>query len=171
MIHLIPEPGDIGLTSVLGPVGWGIRAGEWLLGAGFANYEHAFLVLDGGELVEAQPGGARIAPLSEYDGRHVLYVAPELTDAERHRICVQGRLLVGTPYSGLDYLALAAHRFHLPLPGLRSYVASTGHLICSELVDEAYVSAGVHLFADGRWPGYVTPADLYGLLGRKEAQR
>ena len=166
MIHPIPEPGDIGLTSIDGPVGWGIRLGQLLLGDGATPYEHAFLVLDCGDLIEAQPGGAQVRPLSEYDGRHVLYVAPELTDAERHRICVQGRLLVGTPYSGLDYLALAAHRFHLPLPGLRTFVASTGHMICSQMVDEAYVSAGVHLFADGRWPGYSTPGSIYQLLGK-----
>lgn len=171
MIEQRPQPGSIGLTSIDGPVGWGIRAGQLLLGDGNTPYEHAFLVLDGGELIEAQPGGARVRPLTEYDGRHVLYVAPELAEVERHRICVQGRLLVGAPYSGLDYLALAAHRFHLPLPGLRAYVASTGHMICSQLVDEAYFSAGVHLFADCRWPGYVTPADLFNLLGREEAQR
>lgn len=171
MIEDQPLPGSIGLTGIHGPAGWGIRAGQALLGDGMLPYEHAFLVLDGGWLIEAEPGGARVRLLSEYDGQHVLYVAPGLTDAERHRICVQGRLLVGTPYSGLDYLALALHRFHLPAPGLRRYIADSRHMICSQLVDQAYRDAGVQLFADGRWPGYVTPADLARLLRRGGEQR
>lgn len=165
MIRSIPEPGDIGLTSIDGPVGWGIRLGQWLNGDGFGQYEHAFVVVSDTELVEAQPGGARIRPLSDYP--NALFVSPtRMTVAQRDAVCAAARSYLGTPYSFADYAALAAHRFHLPLPGLRSYVASTGHLICSQLVDEAYLAGGVHLFADGRWPGYVTPADLYELLGR-----
>lgn len=161
-----PRPGDIGLVSMPGPTGLLIRAAQWLNGDGFAHYEHVFLVLDNATLIEAMPGGARIAALSEYDPRDVLYVAPMgLTDAQRAAIVVAGRAYLGVPYSWLDYLALAAHRLHLPIPGLRRYVQATGHMICSQLVDQAYHDAGVHLFDDGRWPGYVTPGDLYRLLG------
>lgn len=167
MNHATPQPGDIGLTSIIGPVGWGVRAGQWLLDDGFANYEHAFIVLDGGRLIEAQPGGAVIRPLSEYAGRHVLYVAPaELSDNDRRLICEAAASYEGVGYSAADYLALAAHRFRLPVPGLRHYIATTRRMICSQLVDQAYADAGVPLFADARWPGYVTPADLYRLLGR-----
>jgi hypothetical protein len=67
----------------------------------------------------------------------------------------------GVGYSFLDYDAIAAHRLHLPVPGLRAYIGSTGHLICSQLCDQAYADVGAHLYADGRWPGYVTPLDLW----------
>lgn len=171
MIESSPRPGDIGLTSINGPVGWLIRAGQWLNAGGLANYEHAFIVLPGGRLIEAQPGGARIVPLDTYSDRHVLYVAPAgLTDNERRLICEAAESYEGVKYSAADYFALAAHRFHLPLPWLRRYVASSKHMICSQLVDQAYQDAGVQLFADGRWPGYSTPADLYRLLG-EGAQR
>ncbi len=46
------------------------------------------------------------------------------------------------------------------------YVASSKHMICSQLVDFVYMQSGIHLFNDGRWPGYVTPADLASLLGK-----
>lgn len=116
-------------------------------------------------MLEAEPGGADIKPLTAYDGTPVCYVRPEgLTERQRTAICAAATAYVGVPYSFLDYLAIAAHRFHLPLPGLRRYVASTGHMICSQLVDQSYQDAGVHLFADGRWPGYVTPMALYNLL-------
>lgn len=116
-------------------------------------------------LLEAEPGGARIEPLTAYDGTPVRYVCPEgLTDQQRTAICAAATAYVGVPYSFLDYLAIAAHRFHLPLPGLRRYVAATRHMICSQLVDQAHQDAGVHLFADHRWPGYVTPMALHNLL-------
>jgi uncharacterized protein YycO len=167
VIEQTARPGDIGLTSVRGPVGWGIRLGQWLNGGGFATWEHAFIVLDGGRLIEAQPGRAEIVPLSKYDRRDVVYVAPAgLTDNDRRLVCEAAESYEGVGYSFLDYAALAAHRFHLPVPWLRRYVASSKHMICSQMVDQAYQDAGVRLFNDGRWPGYVTPADLYDLLGR-----
>ena len=172
-IHQTPQPGDIGLTNVLGPVGWGIRLGERLDGAtgNTSRYEHAFLVLQAGMLIEAQPGGAVVRPLSDYAGRDVLYVSPDgLTDGQRPAICAAGLRYVGVGYSAVEYFALAAHRFHLPIPGLRRYVASSRRMICSQLVDQAFQDAGVHLFRDGRWPGFVTPADLAALLGREAQQ-
>ncbi|WP_328766942.1 hypothetical protein [Streptomyces sp. NBC_00286] len=166
MIHTQPQPGDIGLTQITGHVGAMIRLGQWLNGDGFGRYQHAFLVLDDDTLLEAQPGGARITQVSAYDDRNTLYVYPGgLTDAQRQAICDAGRRYVGTPYSFLDYFALATRRMRIPAPGLRAYIASTRHMICSQLVDQAYLDAGVHLFADGRWPGYVTPMALYHLLG------
>jgi uncharacterized protein YycO len=158
VIRETPQPGDIGLTSITGPVGKLIRAGQWLNGDGFAPWEHAFIVLPGDQLIEAEPGGAQVAPLSEYDDREVLYVSPAgLTPAQRKAICDCALKYKGVPYSFADYAALAAHRLHVPAPGLRSYIQSTGHQICSQLVDRAYLDAGVHLFNDKRWPGYVTP--------------
>ncbi len=167
MIHPDPLPGDIGLTQISGAVGTFIRFGQWLNGNGFGEYQHAFLVLPDGRLLEAEPGGASIRSLSKYDGARVLYACPaSLTDEQRERICQAAQRYVGVPYSFADYLAIAAHRFRLPLPGLRGYVAASRHMICSQLVDQCYQDAGVHLFDDGRWPGYVTPMALYDLLAK-----
>lgn len=161
----IPQPGDIGLTSVEGIVGKLIRLGQFFNGDGFSRYEHAFIVLEDGMLVEAMPGGAQIVPLSEYDDREVLYVRPSgLTAEDRQRICAIARAFEGTPYSFVDYTAIAAHRLHLPLPGLREFVESTDHMICSQLVDRAYSLAGIPLFSDNRWDGWVTPGSLYQRL-------
>ncbi|MFE1764099.1 hypothetical protein ACWDBF_02150 [Streptomyces angustmyceticus] len=165
MKHTHPLPGDIGLTRISGVTGTLIRVGQWINKDGFADYEHAFLVLPGDRLLEAEPGGARITPLAAYADADVLYVCPEhLTERQRTDICAAATRYVGVPYSFLDYLAIATHRFRLPVPGLRRYVASTRHMICSQLVDQCYLDGGVHLFADGRWPGYVTPMALYRLL-------
>ncbi|WP_310716768.1 hypothetical protein [Streptomyces lydicus] len=167
MKHTHPLPGDIGLTQISGVSGRLIRFGQWINGDGFADYEHAFLVLPDDQILEAEPGGARIRPLTDYGGANVLYVCPEgLTDRQRSGICTAATRYVGVPYSFLDYGAIATHRFHIPVPGLRGYIANTRHMICSQLVDQCYLDAGVHLFADGRWPGYVTPMALHQLLAR-----
>ncbi|MFI9045925.1 hypothetical protein [Streptomyces sp. NPDC053427] len=167
MKHTHPLPGDIGLTQISGVTGQLIRFGQWINKDGFADYEHAFLVLPDDRLLEAEPGGARIGALTRYSGANVLYVCPSgLTERQRTALCEAATAYVGVPYSFLDYFAIAAHRFHLPVPGLRRYVASTRHMICSQLVDQCYQDAGVHLFDDHRWPGYVTPMALYNLLAR-----
>ncbi|MGI5508516.1 hypothetical protein [Streptomyces sp. CA-106131] len=87
VIRTQPQPGDIGLTGITGPVGRLIQIGQWLNGDGFGPYEHAFIVVPDDQLIEAEPGGAQVVPLSEYDDREVLYVSPaELTPAQREAI-------------------------------------------------------------------------------------
>jgi hypothetical protein len=159
-----PQPGDFGLVKMYGDAGRLIRIGQWLNGDGFGDYEHAFVLVEGGSVVEAEPGGARIAPVSEYS--EVLWSTGHvaLTGEQRAAVIKAAMGYVGTPYSAADYFALAAHRLHLPLPGLKTYVANSGHMICSQLADQCYQDAGVQLFKDGRWPGYVTPGALADLL-------
>jgi uncharacterized protein YycO len=164
-----PQPGDFGLTQISGHVGRAIRVGQWLNGDGFSDYEHAFVYLGHGGIVEAEPGGARLAPLSEYNARSIAwYRAP---DDKGDRIGAIAGMLIGTPYSFADYAAIAAVRLHLPLSSklLHNYVANSGHMICSQLVDEAYKRAGVQLFDDGRLPGDVTPGDLLRLIEKQDA--
>lgn len=164
--------GDIGLVKIKGDVGRMIRIGQWLNGDGFADYEHAVIavaVAGGGvQAVGAQPGGADYEFYGPDDG--VLWWSPaDLSDAQRRCIAADARKLIGTPYSFLDYAAIAAHRLRLPVPGLRTYIADSRHLICSALADRCYQDAGVQLFTDGRWNGYVTPADLANLAMRSTA--
>jgi uncharacterized protein YycO len=133
--------------------------GQWLNGDGFADYEHAFIVMPDGYLIEAQPGGAQLVKNS-YPDETTIYSHHTLDQDIRDRIVSEAMKTMGTPYSFLDYLALALHRFHIRTPGLKRYIESSGHMICSQLVDRVYATAGVHLFADDRWPGDCTPADL-----------
>jgi hypothetical protein len=71
------------------------------------------------------------------------------------------------PYGWLDYAAIPAHRLHLPVPHLDAFIAATDpdgyprRAICSQAGDACLTMAGYHLFADGRLPQDVTPADVY----------
>lgn len=152
--------GSIGLTQIHGDVGTLIRFGQWLNGDGYADYEHAFVYVGDGEIVEAEPGGAQHVPF-HYDLSRVAWIpCPPEHSALMRTFALR---FVGTPYSSLDYFALAAHRIHLPVPGLRTFINARGHMICSQLADRAARLAGWNLFADKRWSGYVTPGALYKL--------
>jgi hypothetical protein len=166
------KPADYAILPIAGAAGKLISIGEWLDGDGFGTYDHAEIFVGGadanaplGYTMGAYPGGATLVPVPAnqegwlWSSGHI-----SLTDDERAKICSLALACKGIPYSSLDYFALAAHRLHIPAPYLKSYVASSKHLICSQLVDLCYCDAGVHLFNDGRWPGYVTPADLANLI-------
>lgn len=154
------EAGDFGLTKVSGPAGALIRFGQYLYGNS-SEFEHAFLILDNQEVLEAEPGGAIITPLSNYiDRTDTVFIKVPLTDEQRVKANLAGRGLKGTPYSFLDYLALAMLHFHIRPKWLKDYVASDGHMICSQLVDEVELLVGYHMFDDGRAPQEVTPGGL-----------
>lgn len=157
-----PRPGDIGLTQITGAGGAVIRAAQWAAGDGFRNFEHAFEVTDWPDpdtyrIVEAMPGGAVHVEMWHDPDRTLWLICP---DQYRDAVEAEALGMVGTPYSFVDYAAIAAHRFHLPVPHLKKFVADSGHLICSQLVDRAALRGGWHIFDDGRDPGDVTPGDL-----------
>lgn len=168
MTPTVPLPGDFGLVHMGGNSGKLIHAGQILNGDGFADYEHAFVYVGNGNIVEAEPGGAKHVAL-HYD--KVLWSSGKIELTQTQRVLIshaaQEYAEIKTPYSAVDYFALAAKRLNLgPLvPGLRTYVESSKHMICSQLVDKCYQDAGVQLFNDGRWNGYVTPGALAGLIG------
>jgi hypothetical protein len=183
------KPGSYFLAHITGPVGYGIALGQALAGSG-SRWTHAGLILEAdGTILEAEPGGARIANISKYDGRPLLvsdgpvrkwaldwaarYPGASRVPIPEKRAAVvaEARKLVGVPYSPTDYLALALLHLHLPSKWIRDRVQSSGHMICSQLVDAVYLRAGVHLFSDGRLPGDVMPADLAAWAEDWERQR
>lgn len=162
-----PQPGDIGCTQIHGDIGLLIRIGQYLNGDGFADYEHCVVYLGNGQIAEAEPGGARIAELTEYNARNIAWLRcpPDRGEA----VADAARSLIGTPYSFLDYLAFALHRIRIPAPGLKRYIASRKHLLCSAYADYAAQLGGWTLYSDGRWWGYVDPADIWHLIQAQDA--
>lgn len=181
---MTPDLGDFVCVPMHGTSGELIRVGQWLCGDGFHNYEHAEVYVEnpggevkpvvGGYTMGAYPGGAALeplAPVSYQQGWLWSTGIIQLTDTQRCTIANVAISLKGIPYSALDYFAIAGHRLHIPDPDgeLQKYIASTKHMICSQLVDYCYMMAGVHLFSDGRWPGFVTPGDLANVLLHPES--
>jgi len=135
-------------------------------GDGFSVYEHAFTSLGNGQILEAEPGGARIVPITEYNPNSIYWcdaIGSRMTHDQIMRAAdpVFYSQFVGIPYSFLDYQSLVLHRLHIPAPGLRTYIKNTAHEICSQLSDDFCARLGYHVFTDGRWAGDVTPGCLY----------
>lgn len=164
--QVTPIPGDFFLAPITGDIGRMVQFGQFLNGEGFLMYQHAGILLQSGKTIEAMPGGAIIGEISRYRPEELRWSSQLIEPSidQRVLICEYGRACRGVPYSFADYGALALHRFNINTPGLRHYIETSGHMICSQLVDYIYGKAGVQLFNDGRWPGYVTPASLNNLL-------
>lgn len=180
-------PASFILTKIGGVTGRFVGALQGAGGHG-SEFTHAALVLDHAQVIEAEPGGARIVPLQPYLDAHaadpnaVVFcdgpVRRRLVDygggdpdglleaALRRMVVAAGRSLEGTSYSFLDYASLAL--LHTIGANRRSkwltdYVANSGHMQCAQLCDHAYLLAGIHLYANEtpeRAPGDVMPADL-----------
>lgn len=165
-----PQPGDWAVAQIPGWRGESIEWMQRLAGAParYAKWVHAFMLVEPGIVVEATPRGAVKVPI-HYPPETLWWSTGVIdqTPAQRADACAAAEAFAAARigYSFLDYAAIAAHSWHIPAPGLRDYIKSTGHLICSQLVDSAEMIAGVHLFDDRRWPGYVRPADLANLIG------
>lgn len=151
-------PGDVGFSTIGGRTGALVNIGQSLL-RDSCRFTHAWIALADGKILEAMPGGARIVDGSRRPGP--AYRLP-LEVSQRDSVHWDGSKLEGTPYSFADYAALAAWEWHVPGRDLlRGYVSSSGHMICSQLVDHLLCRAGFHLFTDGRLPQDVTPGDLF----------
>lgn len=161
-----PHAGDIFLVPMPGIGGQLIRLGQLAAGDGWTKYQHAGVVAHPGtrtdytdvRTIEAYPGGAKLLRLGRFDPDEIVW----LRCPPEYRVDVANAAISfrGVGYSFMEYPALGLHRFHVPAPHLKSFIASRGSMICSQLADASAASGGWHIFDDGRWPGFVTPNDL-----------
>lgn len=176
--------GSFFLVPVGGLAGFGIGLGQ-LLCMRPSAYAHAGVVIspDGG-IIEAEPGGARLANLSEYAGRPIRVcdgpvqswaatsgASPEQVAAKRQQVALNALTLRHTPYSAADYLALACLHWRLPSAWVRQRVRDSGHMICSQLVVETLRRAGIDLFPADTFCGDYMPSDLANYADAWEESR
>lgn len=164
--------GDIGFSRIGGFTGLWVSLGQLIIGDP-CRYTHAYIVLDDDTVIEAMPGGARIASIhgrSPADGMFY-YSRLNLDADQRAAIVREARALIARPggvkYGFSDYLALALARLGIKPKMLLKYIANNNRMICSQLVDYVYCKADIKLFNDGRPSQEVTPGDLfYGIAER-----
>lgn len=171
-LHPDREPGDFFAVTTVSDLGNFIHIAEILASGKGADYEHAALYLGGPHelILEAEPHGAVIRPF-HYAETLTLWSsgikALELSVSQQSAVMATAYYYLGTPYSFADYLAIAAHKWHFPAPGLQDYIADDRHMICSQLVDATRLRLRSNFFHDGRWPGYVMPVDIANLIYAK----
>lgn len=167
---VIPKRGWIGLTQISGETGWLIRAMQWLNGDGYEDFEHVLIVSEvvGDQItvIEAEPGGAVEVPF-HYDLATTVWI--QTPDEFCDGVVTAARSYLKTPYSFLDYFACFLHRLHIWAPGLKAYIRSTKHMICSQLADRACADAGWHIW-DKVWEGYVTPGKWWKLWRKMQTK-
>jgi hypothetical protein len=168
-------PGDIGFAFISGKVGFWVGVGQALLDDD-CIFAHAYIIVRDPDdptrmgAVEAMPGGAEYVPpdvlatrITNANG----YARLPLTEEQREEISAESLALIGVPYSFLDYLSLALVEWKVP--GYRlvaGFVASTDHMICSQLVTHALTRVGYFLFTtDQLLPQQVTPGALWWQAG------
>jgi hypothetical protein len=156
-----PRPGQFFLAQTGGPAGAAIRVGQLLIGDA-SRYTHAGIALGDGTAYEARPSRSGITRLSTAlpaCGGPVYSNLP-LTDTQAARVVDEARNRVGRPYSWATYAAIGLNHWGIRPAWLRNYITNSGRAICTADVDDIYLTCGIHLFDDGRWPHDVTPGDL-----------
>ncbi len=182
MIYTL-RPGDVGFGPIgntyprwlpkrlrFMPGGFPVTFGQWLLAQTAPDerdIDHVFIVTGNDEngirIVQAMPSGAEEITIGvEHWTEHYLYVRPPYTEYGifTNDVVRAARKYIGTPYSFIDYVAIA--HWHQGFKGgpIRRYVTDSGHMICSQLVDQVLTDVGMHVFTDGRLPQDVMPVEL-----------
>jgi len=129
---------------------------------------HAFVYVGNGQIVEAVPPVARVAPAASHPDA-IWNVHQQLTDKQRLDIVARAHALVGTPYDWPAYVGFALEILKLGTPSELDPVFKQHDpwRVCSALVADCYQYAGVPLNAGGD-PNLVSPADLYDLIARQQ---
>lgn len=145
----------------------GIKLFQGLHGQPCSEYTHAAVAISNDELIEAWPGGARRAPISEYDD--ILWTQFDFTDQQRDSIVGWMTDHLGDQYAWEDIpliaIALATGR-HTP-EWIERKIIQPDRWICSAMCDAAYTAAGVHMF-DNIPPAAVYPAMIADYCRRNE---
>jgi uncharacterized protein YycO len=161
---MTPRPGDYIVVRTTGIVSTLIC---WITRS---RYCHAAIVVEDGQLVEAEPGGVRIRPISEYNGCLMLANTTEPTLAEdRAKIINFARSAIARPYAydtdfvdGLEHLGL---RWRL----LSRLARGRKAVMCSQLVADAGVNAGLNGWQCGKaTTAEVVPGDLATRIEKRQ---
>lgn len=181
------RPGDVGFTNIGGAAGALIWAGQNIVDATTkeeSRFKHVLVVVsaagtdrpyrDPARIVQAMPSGAECIEIGqEHWTSDFVYIRPRYSPhgmEMAERVAEKAMNYVGTPYSFLDYVAIAGLHAGVQNGPVRRYVTTSKHMICSQLADQSMSDAGWHVFDDGRLPQDVTPAALYRQMMRMPGQ-
>jgi len=153
----IAANGDKVLPGCYGVSGGGGITGELIRHASGSWAGHAFIYIGNGQIVEAAPPAARVAPAVSHPDA-VWNVCYPLTGPERARICARARALVGCPYDYPAYTGFALKVLKLGDGAELHPVFKADHWrVCSALVADCYAYAGIHLAVGLRRASLISP--------------
>jgi len=151
----LPPAGVYGCVRTSGLVPWLIRTvtNSWA--------DHVFVSAGDGQIVEAEPGGVRIADVSEYAGCRIEYNTSEaMTDLQRAAVAEFAESKRGEPYAWtadtIDGLRCLGLRWRV----LARFERARRSVMCSELAAQAGQQAGLDWLCGQDDARQVTPAML-----------
>ena len=153
--------GQIGLRRH--STGWVGRCIEW---ATYSHTHHVVVAVSETVCISAEPGGARYRPISDYPA--LVWSRFGLTEDQRDLIRDAAAEYEGRPYNYGIYGPLLWQRLtgRKVTGWVAEWLSRRPNENCSQLSDDIYNAAGIHLFED--IPEIVTPGDferLYARLG------
>lgn len=152
---MTPTPGSYGCVRTGGFYAWLIRFGTR------SKFNHAFVVMRDGKIIEADPGGARWARIDNYGNDSKVYDTGDvLTEAQREQIMDKAVALLGTPYGWTDIVRLSLRCLGVNWSWLTKRADEERAMICSQLVAACGDAAGADWDCGRSCPAEVTPGDL-----------
>lgn len=133
-------------------IGYGIRLFTW------SRYDHSFIYIGRGLIVEAQPEGAVVSHIKKYASNRQVVGSAE--GCNRMDITDKAVKLVGTPYGFLDIAYLALTTLGIKNKYMLKQVERQDRLICSQLVALAGEEGRADWLCGKANCCLVTPADL-----------
>lgn len=133
-----PVAGDYGVVTTKGIFGKLIRLGT------VSRWNHAFIYIGDGKVVEANPTGVAVSPVAKYP-KIAWNLHEELSPDARAKIISHAFNAVGRPYNFAIIVMLAFRAIGVKIfpKKVIDYLAKHDGYICSELVAECYEEAGV----------------------------
>jgi uncharacterized protein YycO len=150
-----PAAGLYGVVKTSGFVPWVIRR------ATHSQFDHAFVILEDGAIVEAEPGGVRAGHLSEYSGcRIAINSAEDMTVAQRATVATIAKAMIGKPYGDLQIIDDGLECLGWRWRWLLKRAADDGEVVCSQLVALCGQAAGLDWRGGAATATETTPAML-----------
>jgi hypothetical protein len=151
--------GQIGLRRH--STGWVGKCIEW---ATNSHTHHVVVAVSETVCISAEPGGARYRPIKDYP--ELVWSHYGLTEDQRTLIRDAAAEYEGRPYNYAIYGPLLWQRISgRKVDGwVAEWLAHRPNENCSQLVDDIYTMAGLHLFPD--ISQLVTPGDFERLFAR-----
>ena len=151
-----PRQGDIGTVKTTGFTARLIQVGT------LSRWNHSFVYIGNGLIIEAAPGGVRINTLDQYSNivwnRHQVWI----DEAVSRKAIVEGAFkALHKPYNWVNILTIFFRIINLKILAntkLMKNLAKKDGYICSELCEELYANAKNPLV--GKEPGETTPGDI-----------
>ena len=159
----LPRPGSYFVVSTGGVYMDAVKLGTWSV------WDHCGVVVnDDLDMIEAEPGGARVGNLRDYVNQDLIFDEDTLTDEARGRIIARALAFKGRPYGWLDIIALALLAVHIRPRRLVEWAENPRTVICSALVAYAGGTDAPGWTCDRDSPAFVTPKDLARRILRRE---